>query len=141
MQEKRKQKRKRTVEEVIAAIAGSGGIKKIIATRLNVDRHTIDNYLAAYPSVAVAYRDEIDTIGDLAEITIIKAIKDGDLETSKWYARNKLKNRGYSERHEISEFKDMTDAQLIEAIKNATGVDLGADTRSQPAPTGKTTVH
>ena len=95
-----KRRKKRSAEEVIAAIHGSGGIKATIGRRLTVDRHRVDHYLAIYPSVAQAYKNEVDTIGDVVETVILEAIQAKDVETAKWYAKNKLRNRGYSERVE-----------------------------------------
>jgi hypothetical protein len=91
-----------TVAEVITAIDDSSGIKMDIARRLKVHRNTVENYLNRYPTARAAYNREVETVGDIAESVIIKAIRNDDIETSKWYLRMKAKDRGYTERHEIT---------------------------------------
>ncbi len=100
MDPKAPRKKKKTAEVVVAAIDGSGGIKATIARRLNIHRDTVEHYLRIYPTAALAYKNEVDGIGDMVEATILEAIKNKDIETAKWYAKNKLKDRGYSERVE-----------------------------------------
>jgi len=93
---------KHTLDEIIRAIKGSSGIKLVIARSLGVHRNTVNNYLKKYVSAREAYIDEIEAVGDFAESVIIKSIKNEDVETAKWYARFKLKDRGYSERQEVT---------------------------------------
>ena len=91
---------KHSAKDVIAAIEGSGGIKQEIARRLSVHRNTVTRYLNRWPSCQRAYDDEVDCVGDMAESLIIEDMRQGSVETAKWYARSKLKNRGYVERSE-----------------------------------------
>jgi len=93
---------KHTAGEVIEAIKGTSGIKRVIAERLHVHRGTFDNYLARWPTVLAAYNEEVENIGDLVESVIIADIASRNVETAKWYARMKLKNRGYVERQEVT---------------------------------------
>lgn len=95
-------KTKNGAGKVIKAIEGSGGIKQLIAERLGVHRHTVTNYLNKYPTAQQAYNNEVAVVGDKAEEIIHDALKEDDLQTAKWYAMNKLKDRGYAERHEIT---------------------------------------
>lgn len=89
-----------TLDQLLAAIKGSSGIKETIRRRLDCSRSTIDNYLRRYATAQQAYDDEIEIIGDLAESVIIKAIRNEDVDTAKWYAKAKLKARGYSDKSE-----------------------------------------
>ena len=91
-----------TAADVIAAIEGSSGIKIIIARKLKVHRNTVDNYLNRYPTARLAYEHEIAAIGDIAESVVIKAIRNEDVDTAKWYLRMKAKDRGYTERTEVT---------------------------------------
>ena len=93
-------KEKYKVSKVIAAIQGTGGVKTAIAQTLGCDRHTVDKYLERYPRVAQAYEDEVNTVGDICEHGIIKHVRDGDKDMLKFYAKTKLKDRGYTEREE-----------------------------------------
>lgn len=96
-----------TAEQVIRAIEGSGGVKVVIARKLNVHRDTVENYLNRYPTVRQAYDQEVSSVGDDAENVIIDAIRGHDpdraLDTAKWYARMKLKDRGYAEKQETEQ--------------------------------------
>lgn len=96
----RKRRTKHPAEVIIAAIKDSAGIKTTIGKRLDVHRNTIEHYLVVYPSVALAYKNEVESVGDFVEAVILESIKARDVETAKWYAKNKLRHRGYSERVE-----------------------------------------
>ena len=139
---KKTRKKKHTADAVIAAIRGSAGIKKTIAQRLNIHRHTVDDYLLVFPSVATAYKNEIDAIGDMVEEVILDAIRAHDLETARWYAKTKLRHRGYSERIEIREIRELSDEALRDALAQRLGMDMGTAGRSRPAsPHDPTTIH
>lgn len=92
---------KHSIDEIIAAIKGSSGIKATICLRLGVHRNTVDNYLKRYVTAQAAYDEEVEVVGDLAESVIIGAIKSKDVDTAKWYAKAKLKHRGYSDKSEL----------------------------------------
>lgn len=94
--------RKRSCKQVIEAIRGTGGVKIAIGQNLHVHRHTVEDYLKIYPTARKAYEDEVNKTGDFAESNIFKAILTGDLETSKWYAINKLQDRGFARRVETT---------------------------------------
>jgi hypothetical protein len=101
--EEQKVNDKYTLEQVIAAIKGSNGIKATIQRRLGCkDRKTVDSYLTRYATAQQAYDEEIEVIGDLAESVVISAIKNKDVDTAKWYIKAKLKSRGYSNETEHS---------------------------------------
>ncbi len=93
---------KHTLEQVLVGIAGSLGIKKVIAQKLNIHRNTVELYLRRWEAAREAYNEEVNTVGDMAESVIIRSIQHEEVETAKWYARMKLKDRGYVERQEIS---------------------------------------
>lgn len=90
-----------TLDQVITAIKGSSGIKATIQRRLGCARMTVDNYLKRYATAQAAYDEEVETVGDLAESVIISAIKNKDVDTAKWYAKAKLKHRGYTDKQEV----------------------------------------
>jgi len=62
---------KRTLEEVLKAIEGSGGIKATIALRLDVSRPTVDSYLKRWATAQEAYTQETETNTDIAESIIL----------------------------------------------------------------------
>lgn len=92
---------KYTVEKFIEAVRGSGGIKLAIARALGCNRNTIDHYLRRFVSAREAYDQEVQTLGDQAESVVINAIRRGDIDTAKWYARVKLRDRGYGDQLDV----------------------------------------
>ena len=108
-------KTKRSLEQVIDAIRGSGGIKKAIADRLGVSRNTVDNYLNRWRSAQGAYDEETEVFLDLAESILLMNLKlqheqqrkkkeivnSGD---ARWTLANRGGDRGYApkQRQEIT---------------------------------------
>ena len=84
-----------TAQQFIDAIPNSGGIITAIAQRVGCAWHTAQKYILAMPTVAQAYQDEVEKIGDLAETTLIKSIRDGDVSSAKFYLTTKARGRGY----------------------------------------------
>ena len=133
--------KKHKIEAVLAAIHDSAGIKTTIARRLGVTRWTVDRYLLHYPSAALAYKIEVESVGDFVETVILKSIKAEDIETAKWYAKNKLKDRGYTERIEYKEIKEMSDAELIAFIQREIGAVGSGDSPSEKPESADPTIH
>jgi hypothetical protein len=91
-----------TATQFIEAIRGSGGIVSTIAKRVGCTWHTARKYIDDYPTVTRAYADETESVTDLAETALIKAIQDGDIGAVKYYLSTKGKHRGYVERQELT---------------------------------------
>jgi len=99
-----------TLDEVVKAIAGSGGIKTAIASRLGVSRQTVDNYLSRWETARAAYEQEVENNKDIAESVILanirtaaKLAQQGVIAESgdAWkYLKFKARERGYVERME-----------------------------------------
>jgi hypothetical protein len=87
--------------DVLKAIQGSGGIKMEICKRLNCDRGTLDRYIARFADIAQAIEREVEDVGDIVEAKIITGIREGNTTLMIFYAKTKLKHRGYVERQEI----------------------------------------
>jgi len=85
-----------TAAQFIKAIPGTGGIISTISKRVGCSWHTAKKYITKFPTVAKVYRDECEAITDMAELTIIKAIKGNDAQTAKWYLTMKGRDRGYA---------------------------------------------
>lgn len=79
-------------QQFIDAIPGSGGIISTIAKRIDCDWHTAHRYVHNYPTVRKAYEDECSGIDDLAVSIILKAIRDGDVATAKWWLAKKRRS-------------------------------------------------
>lgn len=93
--------RKFPKKKVIDAIKGSGGNKMLISKRIGCSRDTLDAYLAESPDIRQAFDTEIEELGDVVEAKIIQGIQEGNVALTIFYAKTKLKNRGYVERQEI----------------------------------------
>ena len=78
-----------TTKMFIDNIPGTGGIIASIAKRVDCNWHTAKKYVTEYPTVKKVYDDECATIDDLAVSTVIKAIRDGDVATAKWWLGKK----------------------------------------------------
>jgi len=87
---------------VLEAIRGTGGIVSQIAKRLSVDWSTARKYINAWDETKKAFEDERETILDMAERTLFKSVKDGNSQDAKWVLSTLGKNRGFSERQEIT---------------------------------------
>jgi len=96
--------------QFIEAIPGTGGIKSAIARKVGCDWHTVDKYVKTYPTVKQAYDDECEGVLDLAEVKLIEQVKNGEQWAVKYMLSTKGKNRGFTERTEISgaDGKDIT---------------------------------
>jgi len=89
-----------TAQQFIAAIPGTGGIVTAIAHKVGCSFNTAKRYIINHPTVAQAYRDECESVLDLAEARTIEAIKSGDGQMIRYYLSTKGKDRGYVQRQE-----------------------------------------
>ena len=87
--------------KILEAIKNSGGNKMLISRRVGCNRDTLNQYLAAYPELQKAYDDEIEELGDVVEAKTVQGIQEGNIALAIFYAKTKLKNRGYVERQEV----------------------------------------
>jgi len=106
----RRQKKKFKISHVLEAIKGTAGIKVSICNKLRCSRVTFDKYLRECPAVAQAFREEIETFGDVVEAKLIALIRESGndrasqmvhFQAIKFYCQARLKDRGYVERQEI----------------------------------------
>lgn len=84
------------------AIPGSGGIISTIAKRVGCDWSTARKRIRESPKLTELYNNERETILDMAESTIFTSIRNGDTQDAKWLLSRLGKDRGYSERQEIT---------------------------------------
>ena len=89
------------MKTVIEAIKGTAGIVSTIAKRLGVEWHTANERIQKYPEALKAFQDEREGILDMAEATILTAIKSGDTGSAKWLLSTIGKKRGFTEKQEI----------------------------------------
>ena len=90
-----------TAAQFIEAIAGSAGIVTTIAKRVGCTWHTAKKYIEKHPTVAKAYIAECETVTDMAESNLFKAMRSGDPWALKFYLATKGKGRGYVQKSEV----------------------------------------
>lgn len=99
---KQKHNDKFTIEQIIAALEASGGIKTIAASKLGCDRTTLDGYARRYWEVEEALdRISADKL-DFAEAKLLKHIEEGNLTAIIFFLKTQGKARGYVERVELT---------------------------------------
>ena len=94
---KRKQRLRYTREAVLRAIRDSGGIVSAVAQRLKCDWNTARRYIDRWEGTRKAFQAERERVLDVAETTIIRAIKNGDVGAAKWYLSRLGRGRGYGD--------------------------------------------
>jgi len=98
--------------DFIDAIPGTGGIISAIASKVPCAWHTAKKYIVNYPTVARAYDDECQKIGDMAESGLYRALrtvkdkkgtvtKEGEPWAIKFYLTTKARDRGYVVKQEL----------------------------------------
>jgi len=90
-----------TEAKTLEAIKGTAGIISTIAKRLGVSWGTAEIYIKKWDTTMRAFQDEREGILDMAEATILTAIKSGDTGSAKWLLSTIGKKRGFTEKQEI----------------------------------------
>lgn len=75
-------------EQFAAAIPTSGGLITVIARRVGCDYHTAQKRIERSPELMQMLQNERESITDAAVSNIVKAIGDGDLDSSWKWARS-----------------------------------------------------
>lgn len=97
-------------EQIINAITKTRGNKAAAARALKCSRNTIDRYIATYATVREAYDEVNETTLDVSE-SLLTQFMEGRIEKQttreqldalKFYLRTKGKERGYTERSEVT---------------------------------------
>jgi len=121
-----KGRNKYTAEQFIKAIPGTGGIISAIARKVDCEWNTAKAYIDKYPTIKQAYDNECQTILDMAETGLYKAIREGKDWAIKYILSTKGKSRGYVERQELSGPDGsgaLAHADLVSAIKELSRAD------------------
>lgn len=92
---------KYTVGQFEEAIPKSGGVIATIARRVGCDWHTADKFIRKHDKLAQMLEDECQTIDDLAESVLIKAMQEGDVGSARWWLERRRRGR-YATRQEVT---------------------------------------
>lgn len=87
---------------LIQAIKGSGGIVSNVARKLGISWSTAEIHINKYPEAISAFKDEKEAILDMAENELFKKVKAGSEPMIKYILSTKGKERGYTERTEVT---------------------------------------
>lgn len=90
------------VKTIIDAINGSKGSITEISKRLGCAWSIAKKYIEKHQETKQALQDEIEKNIDKAENVVLASIDEGDIQSAKWFLGTIGKNRGYSEKHEVS---------------------------------------
>ena len=90
-----------TQKMIQKAIPGSGGNIALIAHRCQCSRQSVYLKIEKYPKLKELLENERETAMDMVESKILEGIKDGNTAMIIFYAKTKMKHRGYVERQEI----------------------------------------
>lgn len=91
-----------TVERFETALTGTYGNLSVIARKLNVSRTTLYKWLEQNKEAAEKLQDVRESFDDNVESILQKKLIEGDSRMLEFYARTRLKKRGYSESFDIN---------------------------------------
>ena len=103
-----------TVAQFKAAIPGSGSIISTIAKRVGCDWYTAKRHIDASATLSRMYKDERESILDMAESVLFKNIENGDSADSKWILSKLGKDRGYGDSVDLKHSESIDVSVLID---------------------------
>jgi hypothetical protein len=86
-------------EDFEKAIDGCRGIKSVVYKRVGTDNKTLDRYLEKYPELQEQLDHARVETDDMVESKIIDQIEAGNTAMIIFYAKTRMQNRGYVEKH------------------------------------------
>jgi len=95
-------KLKITEKQIIEAVKGSHGYISQIAKRCGCSRDYIYTCLKKSEAIQKAIDDENETFKDWVESKLVEKINEGDTQVTIFVARTKLRDRGYSDKFELT---------------------------------------
>lgn len=90
-----------TIAQMVEALTVTKGMVSLAAKRLGCAPDTVYRYIKEYPDVAAAKYAEREAVTDMAELSLYKAIQQGEAWAVCFYLKTQGKGRGYVERQEI----------------------------------------
>ena len=91
-----------TRQQVLAAIKESGGIVSVVARKLQCDWNTARKYIDRWAETRAAFQAERESVLDLAEAAVVRAIKEGDVGTAKWVLSRLGRHRGWGDNVDVT---------------------------------------
>lgn len=89
-------------EEVLARLSEMSGIVASACKAAGISRYTFYEWKKSDPEFAEKVEDIMELQKDFCESLILKKMKEGDTTMIIFYAKTKMKDRGYVERQEVT---------------------------------------
>jgi len=93
--------RKLTITKVRNAIPGTQGIINLIATKCDIHRKNLYNFLEKHPQLREDIEHEKEQLIDIAEGHLSLKVRKGDLAACRFLLSTKGKKRGYTTKQEL----------------------------------------
>lgn len=90
-----------TNTQFLTAIKGCSGIIQTVADRLGCSWQTARDRIAANIKLQGAFMDEQEKVNDMAEATVLLAIKGGNTQDAKWWLA-RVRREKFTERQEVT---------------------------------------
>jgi hypothetical protein len=113
--------RRYTNEQIIDALKKARGMVYVAARTLGCNHNTIYNRMRQSPEVRLAAEYTSGITTDIAELKLFEAIERGEPWAVAFYLKTKGKDRGYTERREVSGPEGgsiVIDSKNLEAAQN-----------------------
>ena len=91
-----------TDKQIIDALQQTKGMVYVAAQRLGCSPDTIKARMAKSEKIRAVAEAERGRMGDTAELKLIEAIHDGQPWAIQFYLKTQAKDRGYTERQEVT---------------------------------------
>lgn len=127
----RSRKTKFTQQQVASALRSTQGLMFLAAKNLGCDTDTLRNYRKRFPELEAVIADARGQVVDLAESKLWKALQDGEGWAITFFLRTQGKDRGYSERIDLSH-----SGSIKHDVKSLTDDELDAIIRADKPPHG-----
>jgi hypothetical protein len=119
-------KEKYTPKEMIDALTAAKGMVYVAARKLECSAQTVYTYAEKYPAVKEAMKQERGLMVDIAEIALYKAVQNGEPWAVSLTLKTIGKDRGYTERQEITGADGGPLNVRVEDIHNLSDDELNA---------------
>jgi hypothetical protein len=132
------------MQQMVDALQQAKGMATVAARLLHCDLRTIENYAKVYPQVAEVRRQERESMLDAGELSLLRAVQNGEPWAVCFLLKTQGKHRGYIERAEFSgpnggaieiEVQGLTDEQRAERISGL--LDLARERAKRQSPNGR----
>lgn len=91
-----------TLEELIKAAEDQFGLVSLMARQLNCAPNTVRSYIKRYPTLAAVVNEQREGMVDRAEVSLRKAVLNGEQWAVALVLKTLGKSRGYVERQEVT---------------------------------------